>query len=218
MYTAKIRFLITGTGRCGTVAFAKLLTDAGYPCGHERIFTHQGLAKAKEVMQSGGGNSHASTRSGLNSNGTTHHLLAESSYLAVPFLGEPFLENTKIIHLVRHPVNVICSFINKLHYFKDDKSPYEEFINRHCPSVWKEPTPFLRACRYWIDWNKMITGFVHRVEDDPTKALEFLGIKTNVQIDALCNSAWDKPIIHQATREEVITHPEVMELARHYGY
>lgn len=31
-------YLLTGTGRCGTGYVAALLTEAGYKCGHERMF------------------------------------------------------------------------------------------------------------------------------------------------------------------------------------
>ena len=33
-----LKFIVTGTGRCGTVYLAKFLTSIGVPCCHEGIF------------------------------------------------------------------------------------------------------------------------------------------------------------------------------------
>ena len=45
----KLDFLVTGTGRCGTVYMAELLTSLGIPCGHESLF--QMPENSKEVNQ-----------------------------------------------------------------------------------------------------------------------------------------------------------------------
>jgi hypothetical protein len=36
-----MRYLVVGTGRCGTVYMAKLLSSVGVPCGHEATVTPQ---------------------------------------------------------------------------------------------------------------------------------------------------------------------------------
>ena len=41
-----LKYLITGTGRCGTVFCARSLTNLGTPCGHESIFDWRELELA----------------------------------------------------------------------------------------------------------------------------------------------------------------------------
>ena len=45
-----LKYIIASTGRSGTVYMARLLTSVGVPCGHESIFTWQGIEKAKKIL------------------------------------------------------------------------------------------------------------------------------------------------------------------------
>src|SRR4051812_29049625 len=103
----KLLFVIVGTGRCGTVYFAQLLNAIGIPCSHERVFTNKGLAHAKSVMGQGGDNSEVAKYSGLK---PTKNIIAESSYMATPYLDHFILKDATIIHAVRNPLDVILSF------------------------------------------------------------------------------------------------------------
>lgn len=77
------RFVVTGTGRCGTGATARLLTDAGIRCGHEEVFTKHGVRRHVGPV-------------------------GDSSYLAVPHLdGFPGV----VVHQVRQPLAVVRSLV-----------------------------------------------------------------------------------------------------------
>src|SRR6516225_10533359 len=99
---SKLSFLIVGTGRSGTVYLARLLTGVGIPCSHERVFNGNDIDDAIRALEAPGGkNSECSRYFGLDE----HTLpLAESSYMAVPFLLHPWLADAAIIHVVRDPL------------------------------------------------------------------------------------------------------------------
>ncbi|MCA9597369.1 MAG: hypothetical protein KC776_28845 [Myxococcales bacterium] len=77
-------FVITGLGRSGTGFMAKALNAVGVQCNHEK---HWSL-----------GSSHPATALAT----------GESSWLAGPWLGE-LLPGVPVVHLVRHPRDVIAS-------------------------------------------------------------------------------------------------------------
>jgi hypothetical protein len=77
------RFVITGTGRCGTVFTARLLTNVGVPCGHEDVFTKKGVRHLR-------------------------HLEGDSSYHAVAYLSS---YRGIVVHQVRDPVKVVGSLV-----------------------------------------------------------------------------------------------------------
>lgn len=154
-----LKYLITGTGRCGTGYVSNVLASAGVPCGHEAIFSHDGLEAAQRAL-------------------AEHpELAAESSWLAAPFLPNPILNGVTVIHLVRHPVKTIESIVSvgMLH-----AGPYGEFIRCYLPEIARWRDDANAAAHFYIKWNRMIeawTGLRHRVEDDPYQLLHVLGIE-----------------------------------------
>lgn len=181
-----LKYIVTGTGRCGTMFMAKFLISAGINCGHEVIFTNDGLevAKNKMLLYSG--------------------LEADSSYMAAPYLRFPILDNATIIHLVREPMKVINSFVVSYCYFLSGKlgcTPdpsqltYEyppgadldfkfmRFIYRHIPELHdKLLTPVERAALYYIKWNELIEEackvrkfFLYPIESDISNLIKFIG-------------------------------------------
>jgi len=114
MKTRRLKYLVTGTGRCGTVYMARLLTLAGIPCGHESIFDWKGITWAKRRLAGEVPLELSSISTIRLENGRwspepewltdVEAIEAESSYMAAPFLEESFLSETKVIHLVRHPI------------------------------------------------------------------------------------------------------------------
>lgn len=83
------KYIFTGTGRCGTGYVAALLTEAGYPCGHEEVF----------------GPGTAATTSWSDTLGKTDHRLKhESSWYA---LGTCTYVN--VVHVTRNPDDVVRS-------------------------------------------------------------------------------------------------------------
>jgi hypothetical protein len=122
----KLKFIVVGTGRCGTVYMAKLLTEVGIPCSHERIFANNGINYAAYILNYGGGQNSLSARDANLDN--CWPVIAESSYMAAPYLDHFCLKDATIIHVVRDPVNVILSFNNTLQYWHHIKDRFHVFI------------------------------------------------------------------------------------------
>ena len=154
-----LRYLITGTGRCGTGYMAQVLRSAGIKCGHEDVFGLGGLEYARQVMGD---------------------WEAESSWLAAPFLDDPLLEEVTVVHLVRDPKKVIDSWLG-LGYLQGDSPVYHAWMCAHLPWLLSWADPEHRAAAIYIGWNKMIKDkthatIFHRVEDDPVVLLDRLQI------------------------------------------
>jgi hypothetical protein len=136
------RFVITGTGRCGTGYLAQLFRAMEIPCGHESIYTPLG-PQDWTIRR------------------------ADSSWLAAPFLKD--LQAT-VIHLVRNPLDVLNSFMG-IGFFDDEADEhghYRQFAELHCPEAFTEDTPLERACRFIVLWNAKIEphrDVLVRVED-----------------------------------------------------
>ena len=124
-----IQYIVVGTGRCGTLYTANLLTSLGIPCGHEAIFTPKGpdyevLAGNKEPISSD-----VSKAENLSND---KMLMADASYMAAPFLG---LFDAQVIHIVRNPKDVIRSFVVEFNYFsgseprQEEPCPEQRFVN-----------------------------------------------------------------------------------------
>lgn len=193
----KLKFVIVGTGRCGTVYMAKLLTSLGYPCGHEAIFRHDGFDHALARMENREDvevsliaklASHEDEARGVSwFRAPMLPLVADSSYMVAPFLDRPELKDVKIIHVVRQPMKVINSFVEGFHYFlenvDEEHKPYHEFIYENIPELRMSMDPVSKAALYYIRWNEMIEEkgrsgqyFRYRIEADINKLLIYLGI------------------------------------------
>jgi hypothetical protein len=234
----KLRYLVAGTGRSGTVYLAKLLTSVQIPCGHEHFFQGEDLNAALARLAEGGANSACSQICGLES-GTVP--IAESSYLAVPFLDHDCLRGCTIIHGVRDPVKVIRSFLNDIQFFRADKPEdchhHEQFIRKHLPLLNYISDPVCRACYYYIRWNQKVEEsagghryLLHRIEGDPAILLRELGLsfqQSDYQ-ETNCNSFanWPSELKRQPpelvfSEDEIqgcAIWPEVALLAKKYGY
>jgi len=163
----KLKYLVTGTGRCGTVYMARFLTQIGINCGHEAIFDHNGLEMAIQKINGEvpintsfcSRYNHVTQESSANWFNPKIEVLAESSYMAAPYLNDPILNDVKIIHLARNPLEVLSSWVLDIHFFdKKTKSiaHFREFIYSHVPQIQQEKTEIEKACRYIIEWNKII--------------------------------------------------------------
>jgi len=195
----KLQYLVVGTGRCGTVFLAKFLSSVGISCSHEGIFSFDGLDSALDRM-SGKKPISMSHIAKLASNWeedngvswfkdkTSSEIVAESSYMAAPFLSHPSLAETKIIHVVREPMQVVNSFLEGFRYFRDEAinekylGDYHKFIYKHTPEVGDSMDCISRAALYYVEWNEMIERlskshnyYRHRIEDSLNKLLDFIG-------------------------------------------
>jgi len=217
----RLKFIIAGTGRCGTVYVAKLLTLLGIPCSHERIFTNKGLEKSKN-------DSNVSVWAGLR---TPSKIVAEASYMAVPYLDHPSLKYATIIHLVRDPIKVIQSFGNKLQYFRHQPNAWEQFIYKHMPELEELETPLLRCCAYVLWWNKKVEEkdcIRILLEKDIDKLLHYLKIEASDYPKKIENSfeVWNStklnlPPEEMLTEEKIYSckfGEEIKNMRKQYGY
>lgn len=196
----KLKYIVVGTGRCGTVYMAKLLTSVGIPCGHECIFDHEGIDTAKNRLL---GNApiqmslisklghYQEEMKGEKWLGDYKHVVAESSYMAAPFLQNECLKDAKIIHVIRDPVKVINSFVYGFQYFdfktlnKVSVKPYHKFIFNSIPELNNDKLDPISLCAlYWVRWNQMIENlskdkeyFLQPIEKPLDNLFEFLNIK-----------------------------------------
>ncbi len=92
----KDKFVVTGTGRCGTQYVASVLTICGIKCGHQKIDYGSGVIRF--------GN-----------------LDGDASFKAMNYLGWFEKSKVKVIGLYRHPVKVIRSILelNQVSNFVD---------------------------------------------------------------------------------------------------
>lgn len=78
------KILISGTGRCGTGCISKCLTDLNIKCGHEAVYTINGVKDWKKYQ-------------------------ADSSWLGFPYF--PSFDGIKIL-IIREPIRCIQSLIS----------------------------------------------------------------------------------------------------------
>lgn len=229
-----LKYVITGTGRCGTVFLARLLTSLNIPCGHESIFDWNGLpaAKARITGQLKPYLSYCSTANFKNGEWTPEptwltdisQIEAEASYLAAPFLKEEILQNTQIIHVTRNPVHVIQSFCNYIDYFQSESpnNKYEQFIYSKLPILTQKMSIYERAALYYIEWNKMIEEakpIFYRLEDGTQPIIDLIGTQAEkIYSDTTANTykkSTDKKFaIHMIESQEIKT--RLVEMAIRY--
>lgn len=128
------RFVVTGTGRCGTRYLAYVLSASGVTCGHEEVFTPDGPG-----MWAG--------RRG------------DSSWLAAPHL-EGF--DGYVLHLVRNPLHVVRSLVGMGFFdeaLRDAHGPYVDYARSHIGGPLGDPVA--EACRFVVEWNRMIEPHAH---------------------------------------------------------
>lgn len=122
----RLSFLIIGTGRCGTGYAAGLVTACGFPTGHEEVFGPSGPGYVPRGM------------------------VGDSSWLAVPYLeAQP---GPKIVHLVRDPLRVVCSFVGIRFFSSPAHGMWQAFAFKHVPQLL--PGDDLgSAIRWTVEWN-----------------------------------------------------------------
>jgi hypothetical protein len=231
----KLNYLVTGTGRCGTVFMARLLTSVGILCGHEMIFNYDGLEAAKRRLRGEEPfeTSWASRSKFEDGTGVEiekwlpdGEIEAESSYLAAPFLKDEILKDATVIHLVRDPAKVVNSFCNYIHSFvnKAAKNSYEDFIYSRVPECRKVMPNYDRAAIYWVRWNQMIERskpkLFHRIEDGPQKVLDFLG-KSGPHFNDTTVNTFKRTTTDKFTPKKIeskVILDEFLAMGKRYGY
>jgi hypothetical protein len=221
-------YVVTGTGRCGTLFLANFLTSAGIPCTHEAIFTLRGLDFAFSVLRGEDKAISSNISKGDNLSEYEMEIRAESSYMSAPFLAGL---NTKVIHIVRNPIKVIASFLGpEFAYFSnafpssqnEDHIRYENFIYDNLPELREEMPQLDRACLYWTGWNEMIeasgtVSYRHRLEDPISGLEKFIWSRgTYSKVSNASRERGPKWSPAQIQRPDI--KKRFKDLARKYGY
>jgi hypothetical protein len=126
------RFVITGSGRCGTTWISRALTRVGVPCGHEEVF-HYGPVPER----------------------WPDDLRAEASWVAACRLDEVA---QPIALLVRHPLAVVKSMVEVGFFTWDLTNPYHDPLREAFPEVYDWQDPADRALETWLALNTAALG------------------------------------------------------------
>jgi len=178
----RLKFLITGTGHSGTKYASRLLTENGVKCGHEDVF------RGREIFHLG-------------------NAVAESSCYGWMHWAQrvSVLVDAKLVHLVRHPVDVLNSWHRSF------------MLSREDPAFAGHDIRF--DINRWYDVNSIIERLKPdvfcRAEAGP-RILGKMGIEQT--------SSWDDRRIndHARHRDSPITWDELplttRSMATRYGY
>lgn len=126
------RFVVTGCGRSGTGYVSALFGRLGIPCGHESLFRPANLIDRVQLDW-------------------PNTIPGDASWLAAPFVAA-LPPGTVVLHQLRDPVAVVRSFL-RIRFF-EQPSVYRDFAEECCPDL-RAGSAFERACRYWVEWNRM---------------------------------------------------------------
>lgn len=158
----QLKFIVTGMPRSGTTFMAHALTTMGISCGHEAVFTPYGVQAALRKLQ----NPQLIVNSRISRKAISYgwakrdmtKIVADSSYLAAPFLDRAEFADAKIIHVLRNPIQIFNSLLRAFNNFKNKKPRdiWERFIYQHVPSITQHETPLARAVEMYLHWNRLI--------------------------------------------------------------
>lgn len=148
------RFVITGTGRCGTGYTAALLNACQVPCGHEAVYGPDGP-------------------------GDWGNIRADSSWMAAPHLKE---FSGTVVHLLRNPLDVVNSLVG-IGFFDPnvDHGAYRDYAKRWCPQAFQTADPVVAAASFVVEWGRMIEPYANltwKVEE--LNAEQIRGLLLNV--------------------------------------
>lgn len=186
-----LKYLITGTGGCGTMYAAKVLQSAGVLCSWEQIFTHSGVEKARKILR-GEIPPIRKHVSEIHFPKKIDEIQAESSHLSAPFLDIEELRDTTVVHLVRDPMRTISSLF-KMRCLEKAHTLYN-LASKFVPEAYQPHLEGLDSYgMYWIAWNERIEilrpdAIIHRVEDGSDALLDKLGIDPGDRV------VWKGPI------------------------
>ena len=185
----KIKIIITGTGRCGTLYLSKLLSFCNIFCGHETIFDHSSW---NQILQRIYGNEELSLSKIAKKNYGDYLkdniIVGDSSYMAMPYLDMNIFNDCFFIHVIRNPIDVINSFCHNMNYFYDEpysnidefNRKYINFIYKHVPDIKKYKNPYEKAACFYLYWNDQIEKKLKNKNKIKIK-IEEVGIKKDLE-------------------------------------
>lgn len=175
---SNLKYVITGTGRCGTRFAAKSFSSAGVRCGHEQVFRFRRVRAAPS------------------------HVVADSSWAALPYLDHPVARGAILIHLVRHPLKVIGSWAGNRSLTYPDRAYqlghriWDCCAARLLPALYEFDSLQEMGAYRWVTWNRLIEEYTAqresrfcRVEDGLAATIASLGEKgVPTYADTRCNT------------------------------
>lgn len=175
--------VVTGTGRCGTKFTNKVLGSISLKCMHQGVFRPgRGGPGSPEVDP---GLVELVTVADVKQRVATQKAgrwgwVAETSWLAAPYLGIEEMEGITVVHLVRHPKKVIDSLVKcQVFEVRERYGLYYDFAYHWVPQMRYLKTPEERAAEFYVKWNNIIEPYADvfwRVEDGPEGLLDKLGL------------------------------------------
>lgn len=199
-----LKFIVAGTGRCGTAYIAQVLTRIGIPCGHEWVYAPEHCYSNIDI-------------------------LGDSSAQAVPFIPE---FNGLVLHQTRDPLKVIGSLVS-FKLFDDPRfhGPAGEFIARHFQMT---GNVLEDSMRYYVEWNERCETakdyFRYRIEDLDHRLLRVIADRIGVPVEesrivtALdrvpknVNTRFSAKAIRWRDLPEGRIKDDLMSMSRRYGY
>lgn len=228
-----LKYLITGTGRSGTVYVARMLTKLGLTCGHECVFDHNGYEHVKRTLKNNqiiqmSNTSIYNLEGDKNIKGwppQKEAIVADSSYMAAPFLNEEEITGVEKYHVVRDLTLVVHSFVHHIGYFKKDHATnqHEAFIYEHLPELKGNMPQYDRAALYVARWNGMISKTLpnfYRLEDQMPLLVSTLGLHGEIYENYRANT-YQKDTGSRFYVEKIQSKTikeEFVSSLQHYGY
>jgi hypothetical protein len=179
------RFVITGSGRCGTTWISRALTRAGVATGHEAVFNPW-------------------------SPEWPDYLQGDSSWVAACELDRLNALGVPVALLVRHPLAVVKSLVEIGFFSWDTDNEYHQPLRAAYPEVYDWATPEDRALEAWVTLNsaaltraELVLRF-ELVRSDPelfARLLRWTGVELNS--GGLARYALQEPACnrHEESRE-----------------
>ena len=202
-----LKYIIVGTGRCGTRYISRLLTFTGNICGHEHIFGFResddlNIMRIKDNLEK------------------YDNLVGESSWLAVPYLSLIPNECT-IIHLIRNPLEVISSF-NTLGTFNEPLDKYGQYAYKHLPEL-RDYEGIMKSVLWYVRWNEKIEEYnekdnYHLIKLDDIPQLQLNDLKIPFINAYKMNNLKDKVDITMDDIPNCELKNELIGMMRKYGY
>ncbi|WP_426584770.1 tetratricopeptide repeat protein [Dapis sp. BLCC M229] len=216
---SSLKYLIVATARSGTKFMSEALKSIGVRCGHEAFF---GLLSSKQPKL---------TRADVENRMKLYtQFEADSSWLAVPFLGTDIIpSNTKIVHLTRHPENV-CESLIAFGFFNRKDNCYTNYLLQHIPEIKASDPEIVKCCKWYLHWHQKIQRryeqevIHHKIEDGVTVLFEKLNLsfhKYKIFDETNCNTR--NPNNRRCVRllselKEADLLNQLVEISEIYGY
>ncbi len=194
----KLKYLITGTGGCGTLSTTMAFHRAGFISEHEKAFNVSGLFP--------------------NLDSYTHEM--EASWMATHHLAR-LPEGVFVVHLVRHPFRVTESIYDAGMFVMPGLAGYSLFTHNALQSLHDYPSAWDKTAHLVVEWNKRVEPYAdirHRIEDGIPALMGRLGIEFDPDTDRRYHASGK---VHPELKRGMIQDElwlGLEELVERYGY